>query len=69
MSNKKYFYNLDGLRALAALVVVVGHIELVKKKNGILFLEGSEFGIFEGIFTLGSISVTFFFVLSGFLIT
>lgn len=57
------FYNLDGLRFLAALIVVISHVESIKKAFGIpyfairLIREGAQ------------LAVTFFFVLSGFLIT
>lgn len=60
----KYFKGLDSLRFFAALAVIITHIELIK----------SAFG-FENIWTnplifeLGSLGVSFFFVLSGFLIT
>jgi len=59
-----YFSGLDGLRLFGALAVVIHHIELIK---------GDTFGtqlwrtaFFQG---LGPLSVTFFFTLSGFLIT
>lgn len=55
-------YNLDGLRFIAALMVVVAHIESVKKATGLPFFS-SRF-----IQTIAPLAVTFFFVLSGFLI-
>ncbi len=62
---KTHFQSLDGLRAIAALLVVFGHIELIKQQFGIPnYFEKGPF-----IFNLGDLSVTFFFVLSGFLIT
>jgi peptidoglycan/LPS O-acetylase OafA/YrhL len=57
-----YFPNLNGVRSIAALMVIVGHIELNK----------SYFGLpnnFQNIKCLGELGVSLFFVLSGFLIT
>lgn len=57
-----YFSNLDGVRAMAALMVVVSHIEYHK----------TNFGLQQLAFSLqnfGKIGVTIFFALSGFLIT
>jgi peptidoglycan/LPS O-acetylase OafA/YrhL len=57
-----YFSNLDGVRAIAALMVVVSHIEYHK----------TNFGLQQLAFSLqnfGKIGVTIFFALSGFLIT
>lgn len=64
--SKKYFKGLDGLRGIAAIAVVLGHIELIKKANNIqnVYDGGGPFFLY-----LGSYAVTFFFVLSGFLIT
>lgn len=62
---KKHFKGLDALRAIAALVVVFGHIELQKNNNGIPnLLSNSTFRIVDA-----HIAVVLFFVLSGFLIT
>lgn len=62
MSNTFYLKGLDGLRAIASLSVVIGHIELTKYNyklpNYVSYI--SEWG---------SLGVTLFFVLSGFLIT
>lgn len=58
----KQLPNLDSVRALAALMVVVSHIELQKQE-----LDFSN--IRPVIKNFGSIGVTIFFVLSGFLIT
>lgn len=63
--NKIHFKSLDGMRAIAALLVVIGHIELIKKQFGF----SNYFDTGPIIFNLGDLSVTFFFVLSGFLIT
>lgn len=54
--------NLDSVRAVAALVVVFSHIELQKQEFGLA-------NIRPVIKNFGSIGVTIFFVLSGFLIT
>lgn len=59
-----HYKNLDGLRCLGSLVIVLGHCELFK----------SHFGVanFSGVFLhpkTGSSTVSLFFVLSGFLIT
>jgi peptidoglycan/LPS O-acetylase OafA/YrhL len=60
-TSKIYLPNLNTIRAIAALMVVISHIEL---KKDILGLEGLE--IFH---SWGKIGVSLFFVLSGFLIT
>ncbi|MFC2176016.1 acyltransferase family protein [Bacteroidota bacterium] len=56
---------LDTLRAIAAVSVIIGHIELFKQNNGISNLMKMPF--FKN--TGGHIGVVLFFVLSGFLIT
>jgi len=58
----KQLPNLDSVRALAALIVVVSHIELQKQELGFA-------NVRPVIEKFGSIGVTIFFVLSGFLIT
>ena len=64
MSNNshKQLPNLDSVRALAALIVVVSHIELQKQEGGFA-------NVRPLMRNFGSIGVTIFFVLSGFLIT
>ena len=57
-----YFSNLDGVRAVAALMVVVSHIEYHKTNFGLQQLPFS-------LQNFGKIGVTIFFALSGFLIT
>jgi peptidoglycan/LPS O-acetylase OafA/YrhL len=61
-TNKKklYFSNLDGLRAIAVLLVVAWHIEIHKVRFGFKQLYFND---------LGFIGVSIFFILSGFLIT
>ena len=58
----KQLPNLDSVRALAALIVVVSHIELQKQELGFA-------NIRPVVKNFGGIGVTIFFVLSGFLIT
>lgn len=60
MSN--YLKGLDTLRALAALIVVWSHVEMIKGMYGV-----QNFGL--SIMPNAHFSVTLFFVLSGFLIT
>ncbi len=62
-SNTVYFQGIDALRFFAAMLVVIHHSETIKPKYGFEALTFSSF------FNLGSQAVSFFFVLSGFLIT
>jgi len=64
-TDKIYFKGLDSLRALGALAVLIGHIELSKKGFNIPNL--MELSFFKN--TSGHLGVILFFVLSGFLIT
>ncbi len=61
--NIKHFEGLNALRFFAALLVVIHHAEAIRKKNGLFNLDWLSF------FKNGGNAVTFFFVLSGFLIT
>ncbi len=61
--NIKLFKGLNSLRFIAAVLVVMHHGETIKKKRGIENME------WLGLFGNGGNAVTFFFVLSGFLIT
>jgi peptidoglycan/LPS O-acetylase OafA/YrhL len=61
--NISFFEGLNALRFFAALLVVLHHAETLRKDNGLSNLE--SFGLFRN----GGNAVTFFFVLSGFLIT
>ena len=63
---KVFFPNLNGLRAIGALAVVFGHLELSKKELGFLHLLNA-FDYFK--YTSGHLGVMLFFTLSGFLIT
>lgn len=61
--NIKYYKNLDGIRAIAALLVLVFH-----------FFQSLDFGpqvapFIDNMAIMGSFGVSLFFVLSGFLIT
>ncbi|PZR27831.1 MAG: hypothetical protein DI535_08775 [Citrobacter freundii] len=58
---KVYFKNLTGLRAIGAIRVLIGHIEFLKVFWGVPALHWFPVG--------GKVGVTFFFALSGFLIT
>ncbi|RED19572.1 peptidoglycan/LPS O-acetylase OafA/YrhL [Flavobacterium cutihirudinis] len=60
--DKGYFPNLNGVRFIAALMVIISHIELNKS-----FFDYSN--SFQTIKRLGEQGVSLFFVLSGFLIT
>ncbi|MGN8070051.1 acyltransferase family protein [Mucilaginibacter sp. 22184] len=60
---KLHFPNLNGIRALAALMVVIAHIELHKGNFNIPRIPHFD------VLNLGKIGVTVFFSLSGFLIT
>ncbi len=63
ISGKLRFGGLDGLRFLAALFVVIGHIPLNQESRG---LPNPHWG---ALFYRGAPAVAFFFTLSGFLIT
>ena len=65
---KKYFENLDGLRAIAALAVIFSHAARWFDYPETKFYEQLKF-IFRFGGDGGGLGVTFFFILSGFLIT
>ncbi|OOQ61808.1 acyltransferase family protein [Mucilaginibacter pedocola] len=58
-----YFANLDGIRAIAALMVVVSHIQYHKQVLGLQHHD------YINLKNFGKIGVTIFFTLSGFLIS
>lgn len=64
MTNTTYFQNLDGLRFLSFLVVFISHLG-----PDIVHGSSSDFAFLNFIFQHGRTAVSFFFVLSGFLIT
>ncbi|MCB0696751.1 MAG: acyltransferase, partial [Chitinophagaceae bacterium] len=63
--NRVYFKNLNGVRFLAALVVIIHHIEMGKFWLGQPNIYKNSF--VGGVF--GQLGIILFFVLSGFLIT
>lgn len=63
-TNGIYFPNLNGLRFLAALLVLLDHIESLKSAFGLPNRSALPF-----FYALGKLGVVLFFVLSGFLIT
>jgi peptidoglycan/LPS O-acetylase OafA/YrhL len=63
---KKYLPGIDALRAIGALSVIIGHIELSKFSFGIKNVKDS-IPFFK--YTSGHLGVILFFVISGFLIT
>jgi peptidoglycan/LPS O-acetylase OafA/YrhL len=63
-TNTRYYPCLNGLRAIAALAVLFTHVERIRQPLGMPGLIDLPFNEF-----LGGLAVTFFFVLSGFLIT
>jgi peptidoglycan/LPS O-acetylase OafA/YrhL len=64
MKSKLYFPGLNGVRFIAALLVVVDHTEELKGHFGTRALWSDEYSAH-----LGSVGVTVFFALSGYLIT
>ena len=64
MNEKTYFPGLNALRFFSALAVIITHVELLKHKFKL-----PNYWHIEIIEKLGVIGVSFFFVLSGFLIT
>ncbi|WP_411274157.1 acyltransferase family protein [Daejeonella sp.] len=61
---KVYFPGLNALRFFAAFLVFASHVELLKSRN-----EYNNYYYTPTFMELGGTAVTFFFVLSGFLIT
>jgi len=62
--NKNYLPNLDGLRFIGSLVIIIFHIEDIKNQQGRATIPTIR--IYN---VLGNYDVSLFFVLSGFLIT
>lgn len=67
VESKSYFKNLDGLRFILAVVVFGSHAMLGQTINQLIPNDTVRRLIV--VFTTGSLAVSFFFVLSGFLIT
>ncbi|OFY19087.1 MAG: hypothetical protein A2W98_08665 [Bacteroidetes bacterium GWF2_33_38] len=63
MKDKIYFKNFNAIRAIAAIAVLISHIEADKSSFGLIPFT------FLNLVPIGTIAVTLFFVLSGFLIT
>ena len=61
---KVYFPNINGLRFIAALLVIIHHTEQIKDILGL-----SNYWSTPIIRSIGGLGVLLFFVLSGFLIT
>jgi peptidoglycan/LPS O-acetylase OafA/YrhL len=64
LMNKVYFPNLNGLRFIAALLVIIQHVEQIKSLTGL-----DNYYTLPFISVIGKLGVILFFVLSGFLIT
>lgn len=60
--DKKYLPSLDGWRAIAVILVILGHAKLTVNQNSLFYK-------FTETFIYADLGVRFFFVLSGFLIT
>src|SRR4051812_12553902 len=60
---KLFFSNLNGVRAIASLMVVIAHIELDKEVFHLQLIPHVNF------LNFGKVGVSVFFALSGFLIT
>lgn len=64
LGEKTYFENLDGLRFIFAVIVFFSHVEMLKCNFGFANIASCK-----PVEEMGTIAVTAFFVLSGFLIT
>lgn len=66
---KVYFKGLHALRFIAAVLVLVSHVEMIKGGLKISNIYSNGSFLAHSLESLGPLGVTFFFVLSGFLIT
>jgi peptidoglycan/LPS O-acetylase OafA/YrhL len=64
LNEKIFFPNLNGIRFVAAILVIVHHIEQFKYHLGL-----SNYWSVPSVYLIGKLGVVLFFVLSGFLIT
>lgn len=64
-----YFKGLHALRFIAALLVLISHVEMIKEGHKIGNIYGNGTFLAKALEELGPMGVSFFFVLSGFLIT
>jgi peptidoglycan/LPS O-acetylase OafA/YrhL len=64
IGSKSYLPNLDGLRCIACLIIIILHIEGIKSHQ-----DRERYDILTYYMNVGNIDVSLFFVLSGFLIT
>lgn len=64
-----YFKGLHALRFFAAFLVLISHVEMIKEGRKITHIYGSGTFLANALEELGPMGVSFFFVLSGFLIT
>jgi peptidoglycan/LPS O-acetylase OafA/YrhL len=67
--SKVYFKGLHALRFFAAVLVLISHMEMIKAGVKVSNIYGDGSLVAHVLESLGPFGVTFFFVLSGFLIT